>query len=319
MNRHTTSSKPTDNMLSKILLLPLVLICLLPLTATGQTTLYRNSIERYSPMAVDQMYRYGIPASITLAQGLLESNAGQSTLARKGNNHFGIKCGGRWNGRYMLRNDDAPNERFRVYGSVKESYEDHSQFLRKGPRYAFLFDYDRTDYKSWARGLKKAGYATNPRYAQMIIDVIERNDLARFDQAKRATRHERHEHERKLDIEEKSDYAYPIHRCNGQFYIIARKGDTYASIAKTMKTRESKLRKYNDADRNMRPTPGSAVFLGKKAKKASKDATKWHIMGTGESLYTISQRYGIRLTSLCKMNPVDDNYHFRVGDRIRIR
>lgn len=301
-------------------ILIICLLSLLPLGGQAQSTLYKNYINRYSTMAVDQMHRYGIPASITLAQGLLESNAGQSSLARKGNNHFGIKCGGRWNGRYMLINDDAPNEKFRVYGSVRESYEDHSLFLKKGPRYAFLFDYKLTDYKAWAHGLKKAGYATNPRYAQMIIDVIERNDLARFDRTHRPNRHERHEEERKAEIEEKSDFAYAVHRCNGQFYVVARRGDTFASVAKALKTSEKKLRKYNDVDGHYRLQAGEPVFLGKKAKKADKGvASKWHTMEQGESLYSISQRFGIRLKSLCKMNPVDADYHFKVGDRIRIK
>ena len=298
----------------------IILLTLAPHGMKAQSASYRTYIERYSAMAVDQMHRYGIPASITLAQGLLDSNAGQSTLARRGNNHFGIKGGGRWNGRYMLRNDDAPNEKFRVYGSVRESYEDHSLFLRNGQRYAFLFDFERTDYKAWARGLKKAGYATNPRYAQLLIDVIERNDLTRFDRERRANRHERHEQERKFDIEEKADFAYAVHRCNGQFYVIARAGDTYVSIAKALKTSERKLRKYNDATPDMTLRTGNAVFLGKKAKKADKGVrTQWHTMEEGESLYTISQRYGIRLASLCKMNPVSSDYHFKVGDRIRIK
>ncbi len=298
----------------------LLVLSLLPLQAVAQSAAYKNYIDRYSSMAVDQMNRYGIPASITLAQGLLESAAGTSTLARKANNHFGIKCGGRWSGPYILRDDDAQNEKFRVYKSVRESYEDHSLFLKKGQRYAFLFSYKITDYKSWAQGLKKAGYATNPRYAQMIIDVIERNELWRFDNGKRLSRHERHEEERKQQIEQRSDYAYPIHRCNGQFYVIARRGDTYASIAKALKSSERKLRKYNDVDTSYRLKEGDVVYLGKKAKKADKGLrTKYHTMEEGESLYTISQRFGIRLTSLCKMNPVTPTFHFRVGDSVRIR
>ena len=298
----------------------IILLCTLPLTAAAQSSAYKAYINRYSSMAVDQMHRYGIPASITLAQGLLESGAGASTLARKANNHFGIKCGGRWNGPYILRDDDAPNEKFRVYGSVAESYEDHSRFLRNGPRYAFLFSYKITDYKSWAKGLKQAGYATNPRYAQMLIDVIERNELWRYDSEKHLSRHERHEEERKQQIEQRTDYVYPIHRCNGQFYVIARKGDTYASVAKALKANERKLRKYNDVDNNWKLHEGDVVYLGKKAKKADKSLrTKYHTIEAGESLYTISQRFGVRLSSLCKMNPVSPTSHFSVGDSVRIR
>lgn len=304
--------------LLKILIV--LVLSLQPLRAAAQSAAYKSYIDRYSSMAVEQMHRYGVPASITLAQGLLESAAGTSTLARKANNHFGIKCGGRWNGPYILRDDDAPNEKFRVYKSVQESYEDHSRFLRNGQRYAFLFSYKITDYKNWAHGLKKAGYATNPRYAQMIIDCIERNELWRYDSNKRPSHHERHEEERKQKIEQRSDYAYPIHRCNGQFYVIARKGDTYASIAKALKSRERKLRKYNDVDDSYKLKEGDIVYLGKKAKKADKGLrTKYHTMEAGESLYTISQRFGVRLSSLCKMNPVTSTFHFSVGDNVRIR
>ena len=167
-------------------------LCLLGFTLNvqGQKTLYERYIDQYSSMAVDQMRRYGIPASITLAQGLFESAAGTSALAVKGKNHFGIKCGGQWHGRYMLVNDDAPNERFRVYRSVQQSYEDHSKFLKNNARYASLFKLSPTDYEGWARGLKKAGYATNPRYANSLIEIIEKYSLYVYD--KKGKRHKHH-------------------------------------------------------------------------------------------------------------------------------
>ena len=147
----------------------------------AQRSPYEAYIDTYKGLAVEQMERYGIPASITLAQGLLESAAGQSELSRKANNHFGIKCGGSWNGPYVLRDDDARNEKFRAYSSPRESYEDHSVFLATRSRYAFLFKYKKSDYKAWAHGLKKAGYATNPRYAHLLIKLIHRYDLDRYD------------------------------------------------------------------------------------------------------------------------------------------
>ena len=150
------------------------------LQAQGVSQQYLNYIERYKGMAVDQMLRYKIPASITLAQGLLESGAGTSTLARKANNHFGIKCGRAWKGPYILQDDDARNEKFRKYRSVEESYEDHSRFLQQA-RYSSLFELSPKDYKGWARGLKRCGYATNPRYASLLIDLIERYDLDQYD------------------------------------------------------------------------------------------------------------------------------------------
>ena len=130
------------------------------------------------------MYRTGVPASITLAQGIIESRSGQSALAVDGNNHFGIKCHNSWQGRTMLADDDRKNECFRAYDSAEESFRDHSDFLRYRDRYKFLFDYELTDYKSWAYGLKKAGYATDPSYPTKLIGVIERYQLYRYDKMK---------------------------------------------------------------------------------------------------------------------------------------
>ena len=148
--------------------------------STAQNSVYQQYVARYHTMAVDQMKRYGVPASITLAQGLLESNAGRSMLAVKANNHFGIKVGGDWTGPYVVKSDDRPDDRFRKYRSVEESYEDHSLFLRR-PRYAALYDLEPTDYVGWARGLKAAGYATNPSYAQLLINIIEQHNLMQYD------------------------------------------------------------------------------------------------------------------------------------------
>ena len=139
-----------------------LLVCTVAAQAQRRNTRYVEYIEKYAPLAVQQMKEHKIPASITLAQGLLESGAGQSALARKSNNHFGIKCGSNWRGRTVRHDDDARNECFRAYSNPRDSYEDHSAFLKRGARYAFLFDLKVTDYKGWARGLKKAGYATDP-------------------------------------------------------------------------------------------------------------------------------------------------------------
>ncbi len=299
----------------------LLFLLLLPLPTAAQKPLYERYVEKYAPVAVDQMQRYGVPASITLAQGLLESAAGTSRLATQGNNHFGIKCGGTWKGRYMLMTDDAPNEKFRVYRNAKESYEDHSTFLRNGRRYASLFSLSITDYKGWAHGLKRAGYATNPRYAYLLIDLIETYRLTRFDKKNHESRHDRKEREKKERIQQQMA-AIEVRRCNGQFYILAKAGDTYASLSKMTGIREKKLRAYNDAEDGMEPQTGLPVFLGKKARKAMKvkGAGRYHVMEAGESLYTISQRYGIRLANLCKMNPLPSpDYHFKAGDSVRVR
>lgn len=303
--------------LRRLFILLLSAFVMLPQTAQAQADLYRRYINRYADMAVDQMDRYGVPASITLAQGLLESRAGTSRLATRGNNHFGIKCGGIWSGPYMLVNDDAPNEKFRVYSSVAESYEDHSRFLRYGRRYAFLFDLRKTDYKAWARGLKKAGYATSPTYASALIELIERYDLHEYDKGRRKQHREETEKEK---VQERAGAMHQVRRCNGQYYIVAREGDTYASLGRLMDVKEKKLRQYNDVDERYTLRAGDIVYLGKKSRHASKQMKRrYHVMESGESLYSISQRYGIRLASLCKMNPIDRNYHFSVGDEIRIR
>jgi len=157
-----------------------LLLSVLPVLR-AQTDPYTAYIERYKTLAVQQMYKYGIPASITLSQGLLESGAGKSLLAAKANNHFGIKAGPSWTGPVMLKDDDAVGEKFRVYPNVLASYEDHSLFLSRGRRYASLFALERDDYKGWAHGLKSAGYATNPRYAHLLIGLIERYGLHRYD------------------------------------------------------------------------------------------------------------------------------------------
>ena len=138
-------------------------------------------IEKYSQIAVDEMNMYNIPASITLAQGILESGNGESRLAIEGKNHFGIKCHSNWNGKTIIEDDDEKGECFRKYNRVSDSYRDHSLFLNERGRYAFLFEYNKTDYKKWAKGLRKAGYATNPKYSTLLIDLIEKYDLSRFD------------------------------------------------------------------------------------------------------------------------------------------
>ena len=167
-----------------ILLLVMAVVAVAQGPVSAQQTLTRAQyIEQYAPMAVESQLLYGIPASITLAQGCLESGNGNSRLAREANNHFGIKCGGTWDGPSLRHDDDAPQECFRSYNSVAESYVDHALFLSERERYRSLFDLDPKDYKGWARGLKAAGYATNPAYADLLIRIIEENNLQRFDNA----------------------------------------------------------------------------------------------------------------------------------------
>ena len=171
--------------MKKTILLSIVSL-VMTMSLFGQTNDYVNYINQYKDIAIEQMHKYHIPASITLAQGLLESGAGKSELAQKANNHFGIKCHS-WDGKRIYHDDDKKGECFRVYKSAKDSYEDHSIFLSTGSRYAFLFKYSETDYVAWARGLKRAGYATSPTYADKLIELIKRYNLDQYDHRQEQT------------------------------------------------------------------------------------------------------------------------------------
>ncbi len=278
---------------------------------------YIDYIETYKDLAIEQMLKYNIPASITLAQGLLESGAGYGTLALQGNNHFGIKCHG-WTGRTMAHDDDAPNECFRVYDNPRESYEDHSLFLRSGQRYASLFRLSRNDYRGWAHGLKAAGYATNPRYANSLIDIIERYNLAQYDKAKKYDKFVVHHEPRGNRRSSGSDY-HPIHLCNRNYYIVAREGDSFKSISRELGIAYYKLAKYNERDKGDSLSKGDIIYLNKKQTKADKTyKNSPHVVKAGESMYSISQKYGIRLKSLYKMNKLSADYSISEGDTLRV-
>lgn len=294
-------------------------------SAYGQSQKYLDYISKYSDIAIEQMRKYHIPASITMAQGLLESGAGTSSLAVKGNNHFGIKCHSDWTGPYMLRDDDAPNERFRVYKNAKESYEDHSLFLVGRRRYASLFKLSITDYKGWAYGLKAAGYATSPTYATNLIHIIERYNLMELDEAGR--RGKKHAFpNQNVDASQivvaPTLVAQPhsVAMNNRTYYVIAKAGDTYKSLAEEFETSERRLRKYNEVDKRRVLQAGDIVYLHKKQKRAHKIyKRKYHQIQSGESLYDISQKYGMRVKSLYILNHLEPDYTPRVGDKIRLR
>lgn len=283
-----------------------ILCCLL---AQGQVRnkQYEAYIKKYRDIAVEEMRKYHIPASITLAQGLLESGAGQSTLARKSNNHFGIKCGSDWDGKSVRYDDDARNECFRAYKHPKQSYEDHSKFLASRSRYAFLFKLKITDYKGWAKGLKKAGYATDRRYAQRLIDIIELYDL--------------HQYDTKKGLKWMKDNPNPHqpYIANGLVYIVVRPGDTWKSISKEFDVSRKKLRKYNDLYKGYVLQPGDILYLEKKNRKTDKEHVV-HVLRAGESMYSISQKYGIRLKNLYKRNKMEpDSPAPEVGTILRLR
>lgn len=303
----------------------LALLC--PLNSVAQNV-YQQYIAKYADEAVAQMHKYNIPASITLAQGLLESAAGQSRLAKKANNHFGIKKGSNWNGPTISHNDDRRGEKFRKYNSALESYEDHSRFLVNGKRYASLFTHKKDDYKAWAKGLKKAGYATNPKYAKELIDIIERYELYKYDKqspqkvAKSSSLTTSSLQPQKptetFQVNQSQDLT--IRTCNENYYVIARTGDTYKSLAKLFGVSQRKLRKYNEVDKNYELRSGDIVYLNKKEKKAHKSHKgKYHIVKSGESIHRISQIYGMRVETLYKINKLDDSYIPKEGDKLLLR
>ena len=285
-----------------------VLLCLSAShIAVAQNSRYEQYIATYKEEAVRQMHKYGIPASITLAQGLLESGAGQSTLARKSNNHFGIKCGGDWTGKTVSHDDDARGECCRAYKHPQQSYEDHSKFLVGRPRYASLFKLDITDYKGWARGLKKAGYATNPRYAYQLIDIIERYDLYKYDK------------KGGLKWMKENPNPHQPYLANGLVYVIARDGDTWKNLSKELDISQRKLRKYNDLYKGYELQDGDIIYLEKKNRKAQKGYIV-HVLRAGESMYSVSQKYGIRLKRLYKMNKMrPEDSAPQIGTILRLR
>lgn len=280
-------------------------------------SVYQEYIDQYKDLAIEEMLRYNIPASITLAQGIFESGAGRSELSVKGNNHFGIKCHG-WTGRSVYHDDDARNECFRAYDNVLQSYEDHSKFLRYNVRYNSLFTLQRTDYRGWAQGLKACGYATNPRYADKLIELIELYKLYELD---KATSYDKFMAKRGGYDKPVSQgmNLHPIKIYNKNYYIIARAGDTFKGIGEEIDISCRKIAKYNERDKNDVLHAGEIIYLKKKQKKADKAyKNRPHIVKAGESMYSIAQRYGIRLKSLYKKNKLSPDYQARVGDTLRV-
>ncbi len=306
-------------------------IVFLPLLLVAQTNkVYLDYIDTYKGIAIEEMNKYRIPASITLAQGLLESGAGRSVLATEGNNHFGIKCQNNWTGETIYADDDHPNECFRKYSSAEKSYEDHSQFLLTRKRYASLFELSSTDYKGWAHGLKKAGYATNPNYAPQLIKLIEDYNLQQYDKPitgeaieKPVASADSVNYDQSLTTRNKTYIAeisaYRVHeikKINGVKYVTAIAGDTYESIAEEFDMFEKELLKANEVKYGANPMPGDIVFLAKKKKKGNTDnvAAK-----EGETMYQISQKYGIRVRDLYKLNNIIYGTPINAGDIIKLR
>lgn len=303
----------------------LLLTAALILTGSNRVKAQENTLNdsekyllKYSIIAVEQMENYGIPASITLAQGLLESGAGKSKLATEANNHFGIKADSRWKGETYTAFDNGNWHKFRVYRSAEKSYEDHSLFLVDNSRYAPLFKLSRKDYKGWAKGLKDAYYAEDRQYDKKLISIIERYDLHKYDNYSIANAR-RDVNKAKKKSKQTTTEPKEILKANGLRYVIADDGDTFASLAKETGISKRKIRRYNDLYKEYTFHEGDIVYLEKKHRKALK-GHEFHTTKSGESLYRISQIYGIRLKELYKLNPQYESYTtLKVGDVVRLR
>ena len=280
--------------------------------AWGQKMTRRQYIEKYAETAVREMKATGIPASITLAQGCLESGNGNSTLATKANNHFGIKCHNNWKGKTVKHDDETPGECFRSYKDADESFRDHSDFLRYRDRYAFLFNLEATDYKGWAYGLQKAGYATDKAYASSLIRIIEENELYRYDKLDAVSRKELPP--TPMEAEQSTVFkplpghklytvslSRQIHSTNGVAYIRAQEGDTYRDLAREFNLFKGELLRFNERKRDTRLEPGEIVYVEAKKRESARGLDK-HVVEEGETMRDLSQRYAVKMKKLYKYN-----------------
>jgi len=288
---------------------------------------YEAYISKYKDLAIQQQKLYKIPASITLAQGLLETGAGTSRLARIGNNHFGIKCKEEWTGGTMYVTDDAPNECFRTYKSVEDSYLDHSLFLAKRKYYVSLFDLNLYDYPGWAYGLQRCGYATDKFYGQKLVNIIETYELHKYDKMQPIGNTSKNDDiyeikiatsEFELQHPEFRKWRRNIYEVNGIHYLKAQTGDTYETISKDIRMKLKKLHKFNEVTAGHRLSTGDIVFLQPKKKQASKDNSV-HKVRPGESLYDVSQLYGMKIKSIYKFNKLSDDHVLKPGDALKVR
>jgi LysM repeat protein len=285
--------------------------------SNGQFT-RQNYIDSYKDLAIKEMLRSGVPASITLAQGMLESENGNSSLAKKANNHFGIKCHKSWKGPTIYQDDDRQGECFRKYKSVYDSYQDHSDFLMSGSRYGFLFELKTTDYRGWAKGLKKAGYATSPTYAEMLIKIIEENELSQFDlkgsesaakqKAKKAS-------QQKSAIEPAGREILVRNRVK---FIIVKADDTFRSLQDEFDLLPFEIYKYNDLARDGNIKAGDVIYLQPKRNRAEA-GKQWHTVKAGETMEQISQIYAVKPAKLYSRNLMLPGTELKAGDKISLR
>lgn len=319
-------------------------------TPTSSNYTEQSYIEAYKDLAISEMKRTGVPASITLAQGIIESDYGRSTLAREANNHFGIKCHGNWSGATITHDDDRRNECFRKYKHAEDSYRDHSDFLVNGQRYASLFDLSPTDYKGWAKGLKKAGYATNPDYANMLIRKIEESGLHQYDLERGRSNNRAADVPVAVaappvvavpDVQEveipttttvegvaspsAAEVGMVIHEktprlmvTNRIQYIVVKDGETFQSIEEEFDLLRWEIQKYNELDKDSEIRAGQIIYLQPKRNKADV-GNETHVVREGETMYSISQLYGVWVKKLYEYNRMNANEEPSVGDTLWLR
>jgi LysM repeat protein len=271
----------------------------------------KDYIQMYKEDAIKEMLQHGVPASITLSQGMLESGNGNSPLAVYANNHFGIKCHDDWSGPYYIMDDDAKDECFRKYETVLNSFEDHSLFLKNRERYAFLFELSKSDYKSWARGLSDAGYATHPRYAEQLIELIEKYNLNQYDKLENMVAYVPKPTTVKPKLEVREALKF-----NHTRFIISRSGDSYYRLASEFKLDLETLLKYNDVGKNDKLQAGQKIYVQRKRRKALEP---YHVVTKNETMKSISQLHGIRLYHLYKKNRMKPGQEPKVGDVLHLR
>lgn len=320
---------------SKIFLLIGLNICITNLVygVSPQRNTRQDYIDIFAKLAIQEMNEYHIPASITMAQACLESGDGNSPLALDANNHFGIKCNSSWTGPSIRQDDETRNECFRKYGTAIESFRDHSKFLTGSMRYQFLFDYDIKDYRKWAYGLKKAGYATDPQYPERLIKIIEEFQLHKLDEYyNKTTAYVRPErigtgsksagrHKAGVRIDDFSINPYVtrnVEKRNSVKAIFANEGDTYEQIAAEFSMKDWEICKYNDVEQGARLEAGSVVYLQSKRGSAPR-GNDFHILKQGESLWSVAQWYGVRLNALYRKNRMKRGDEPQPGQQISLR
>jgi len=310
----------------------IIAIALFVQTGIAQVISVEQYIEQNKDFAIREMKRMGIPAAITLAQGILETENGNSDLVKKSNNHFGIKCKSTWTAEGVSHDDDATGECFRSYKNAESSYRDHSNFLRGSDRYAFLFKLDPRDYRGWAYGLKKAGYATNPRYPEILIKNIEANNLQQYTLAAvnevpvwDATKYKSDPEDKayteltKTTEVSQNDQLLQFENklnINGVTAVSAHKGTSLLAIATENNIKLSKLLEYNDLEKDGLLEKDQFIFLEKKSKEGEKD---FYIVQQNESLYDVAQKNGVRLQSLYEYNNLSQSETIYAGTKINLK